>query len=166
MEKYIKIAEKNSAEHCIIISPDDIIFDRRAILKCLWGCENQSEPHRIKCGSRGLDFEEAKATIHEYQKILLIHHHDHVKLSNTARTIEKTAFLDGHYFSCAMHCCHLCRNCKIDVGQPCPMPLKIRPCDQSFGIDVYKTVQNLGLPCAPLQSKTDIPNRYAFVLIA
>ena len=43
--------------------------------------------------------------------------------------------------------------------------LKLRPCDQSFGIDVYKTARNLGLPCEVLQSKDDIQNRYGFVLL-
>ena len=165
MEKYIEIAKKWDAGHALIISPNDIVFDRRAILKCLWGCENHLEPNRIKCGSRGLSFKEAQAIIHEYQRILLIHHHDNVKLSNIARKIEQAAFLDGHYFACAMHCCHLCKTCKIDSGKSCHMQNKIRPCDQSFGVDVYKTVKDLGLPCAPLQSKTQTPNRYAFVLI-
>lgn len=165
MEKYIKMAKDGGAEHALVITPQDIAFDRRAVLKCLWGCEHQSEPHRIKCGPRGLSFEEAKATIFEYQKIILVHHHDNVKLSHIAREIEQKAFLDGFYFASAMHCCHLCKNCRIDEGKPCHMPLKIRPCDQSFGIDVYKTVNDLGLPCTPLQSKEEIPNRYAFILI-
>jgi len=165
MEKYIKIATENGAEHALIISPEDIVFDRRAILKCLWGCEDQSNPNRIKCGSRGLSFEHAQATIHEYKKIILIHHYDNIRLSNLARKIEKTAFLDGHYFACAMHCCHLCKTCKIDSGKACPTPNRIRPCDQSFGVDVYGTVRGLGLPCAPLQSNTETANRYAFVLI-
>lgn len=165
MKKYIEMAQKSDTGHALIISPDDIVFDRRALLKCLWGCEDQFEPNRTKCGSRGLSFEEAQATIHEYQSILLIHHHDSVKLSNIARKIERTAFMDGHYFACAMHCCHLCKDCKIDIGKSCHMPHKIRPCDAGFGIDVYKTVRDKGLPCAPLQSKTETGNRYAFVLI-
>ncbi len=59
-------AKKRDAEHAIVISPADIAFDRRAFLKCLWGCEDQLEPNRIKCGSRGLSFEEAQATIHVF----------------------------------------------------------------------------------------------------
>ena len=165
MEKYIEIARNGGAEEALTISPSDIMFDRRTILKCLWGCEDHFEPNRINCGSRGISFEEAQAIIHEYHRILLIHHHNAIKLSNIARKIEKTAFLDGYYFACAMHGCHLCKTCKIDSGKPCNAPHRIRPCDQSFGVDVYKTVRGLGLPCAPLQSKTDIPNRYAFVLI-
>ncbi len=65
MEKYIGIAKKHKAEQALIISPDDIVFDRRAILKCLWGCEDQSKGDRLKCGSRGLRFEDAQATIHD-----------------------------------------------------------------------------------------------------
>ncbi|THB81784.1 MAG: metal-binding protein [Desulfobacteraceae bacterium] len=165
MDKYIEMAKTHDAVNALVISPGDIVFDRRAILKCLWGCEDQTEPNRIKCGSRGLTFEEAQKTIHEYHHILLIHHHDNVKLSRAARKIEQSAFLDGYYFASAMHCCHLCKDCRIDVGKPCHTPLKIRPCDQSFGIDVYQTARNLGLPCAPLQSRSEVPNRYAFVLI-
>jgi predicted metal-binding protein len=44
-------------------------------------------------------------------------------------------------------------------------PQKVRPCDQALGIDVYKTVRELGLPCQPLQSQDDIQNRYGFVLL-
>ncbi len=136
MEKYIGIAKNKDAQNVLVISPNDIVFDRRAILKCLWGCEDQSEINRIKCGSRGLSFDEAKATINEYRRILLIHHHDCVLLSKIARKIEQTAFVDGFYFTCAMRFCHLCKNCKIDSGKPCHMPHKIRPCDQSFGVVV------------------------------
>ncbi len=53
MEKYIEIAKKKEAETAVVISPEEIVFDRRAILKCRWGCEDQHEPNRIKCGSRG-----------------------------------------------------------------------------------------------------------------
>lgn len=53
----------------------------------------------------------------------------------------------------------------IENGEPCPFPDKVRPCDQMFGIDVYKTARNLGLPCDVLQDKNDIQNRYGFVLI-
>jgi predicted metal-binding protein len=93
MEKYIKVAKKKEAETAVMISPDEIVFDRRAILKCRWGCEDQHEPNRIKCGSRGLTFEAAQATIREYDKILMIHHHDPVKLSRIAREIERAAFI-------------------------------------------------------------------------
>ena len=79
--------------------------------------------------------------------------------------IERAAFLDGYYFSFAIRYCKLCKSCAVDQGKSCPTPEKIRPCDESFGIDVVKTVRNQGLPCDVLQSKEDIQNRYGFVLI-
>jgi predicted metal-binding protein len=59
----------------------------------------------------------------------------------------------------------LCKTCAVDQGESCPTPEMVRPCDQSFGIDVYKTVRNQGLPCDVLQNKEDVQNRYGFVLI-
>ncbi len=44
-------------------------------------------------------------------------------------------------------------------------PEKVRPCDEGFGIDVYSTVRNVGLPCEVLQSNDAVQNRYGFVLI-
>jgi predicted metal-binding protein len=74
-------------------------------------------------------------------------------------------FLDGYYFSFAIRYCKLCKSFAVDHGKPCPTPEKVRSCDQSFGIDVYKTVRNLGLPCEVLHNKKDVQNRYGFVLI-
>ena len=61
--------------------------------------------------------------------------------------------------------CHLCEEYAVKQGNPCPTPEKVRPCDSIFGINVYKTVRNLGLPCEVLKTKDDVQNRYGFVLI-
>jgi predicted metal-binding protein len=53
----------------------------------------------------------------------------------------------------------------LELGNPCPTPEKVRPCDQAFGIDVFKTVRSLGLPCEVLKNKEDQQNRYGFVLL-
>jgi len=103
--------------------------------------------------------------IKAYQIILLVHSHDARELSQAVLEIEKASFLDGHYFSFAVRYCKLCKICSIDQGKPCPTPEKVRPCDQSFGIDVYKTARNQELPCDVLQKEKDVQNRYGFVLI-
>jgi predicted metal-binding protein len=104
--------------------------------------------------------------VHAYRDILLVHGNDARQLSRAILKIERTAFLDGHYFAFGIRTCNLCRECAVQRGGPCPTPEKIRPCDQGFGIDVYKTVRQLGLPCEPLQSPHDPQNRYGFVLIS
>jgi len=163
-DKYIKMAKDFEMINAGIISADDIIFDIRAILKCRWGCEdffNQS----IKCSTRNTSYAERTAMVKAYKNILLVHSNDARALSNAVLDIERAAFLDGYYFSFAIRYCKLCKSCAVDQGNACPTPEKVRPCDESFGIDVVKTVRNQGLPCDVLQSKEDIQNRYGFVLI-
>ena len=79
--------------------------------------------------------------------------------------IERTTFFDGHYFAFGIRYCNLCKNCAVKEGFDCPTPERVRPCDQSFGIDVYQTARDQGFPIQVLQSDDDVQNRYGFVLI-
>ncbi len=164
MEKYIALAKKLKMKNAMMLSPQNICFDIRAILKCRWGCEDYFQ-QSIRCHTRGTTMEERMAMISRYSRILLVHSHDAREVSLAVLEIERTAFLDGFYFAFAVRFCNLCRACAVNRGKPCPTPEKVRPCDQSFGIDIYKTVRNLGLPCDVLQDKNDLQNRYGFVMI-
>jgi predicted metal-binding protein len=163
-EKYVGLAKSLKALHTKMISPQDIFFDIRAILKCRWGCEDFFQ-NSIRCGTRNTTYQERVAMVKSYNNILFVHSHDARELSVAVLEIERTAFLDGYYFAFAIRTCNLCKVCAAQLGNPCPNPEKVRPCDQSFGIDGYKTARNLGLPCEVLQSERDIQNRYGFVLL-
>jgi predicted metal-binding protein len=164
LEKYVELAKSLKAINARLISSQDICFDMRAILKCRWGCEDFFQ-NSIRCSTRDTSYQERVEMVKSYNNILLVHAHNAQDLSATVLEIERTAFLDGYYFACAIRACSLCQVCAAQKGEPCPTPEKVRPCDQSFGIDVYKTARNLGLPCEVLQSKGDIQNRYGFVLL-
>jgi predicted metal-binding protein len=164
MEKYIQLAKELGMMKAMIILPKEIFFDIRAILKCRWGCEDFFQGS-VRCHTRDMTYQERVEMVKRYEHILLVHSHDPKRLSEAVLEIERTAFLDGYYFAFAIRTCNLCNVCAVKEGSPCPTPEKVRPCDQSFGIDVYKTVRNLGLPCEVLQSKEDNQNRYGFVLI-
>ncbi len=164
MEKYIQSAKELGMIDAVIISPKDICFDIRAILKCRWGCEDFFH-QTIRCHTRDTTYQERVEMIKRYNHILLAYSNDARALSQAVLEIERAAFLDGYYFSFAIRFCNLCKSCAVKEEKPCPTPDKVRPCDQSFGIDVYKTVRNLGLPCNVLQNKEDVQNRYGFVLI-
>jgi predicted metal-binding protein len=148
----------------MIIAPKDIFFDSRAILKCRWGCE-YSSAESIKCQTRNTTYQERVEMIKRYDHILLVHSHDASELSSAVLEIERRAFLDGYYFAFAIRTCNLCKVCAVKKGEHCPTPEKVRPCDSIFGIDIYKTARNLGLPCEVLQSKEDTQNRYGLVLL-
>lgn len=165
MEKYIDLAKDLKILSAKIISPDDIYFDVRSILKCKWGCDIFINGKNIKCDDRGTTYKERIDIIKSYQHILLLHSHNARQLSIAALEIERVAFLDGYYFASVVRCCSLCEKCSALIGEACPTPEKIRPCDQLFGIDVYKTARGLGLPINVLQDKNETQNRYGFVLI-
>jgi predicted metal-binding protein len=164
MEKYIHLAKKLNMVNARIISPQEISFDIRAILKCRWGCE-YSLQENVRCHNRDTTYQERVEMVKRYQHILLVHSHDARELSAAVLEIERTAFLDCYYLAFAIRACNLCQICAVKQGDPCPTPKKVRPCDSSFGIDVYKTARNLGLPCEVFQLKDDVQNRYGFVLL-
>jgi predicted metal-binding protein len=164
MEKYRRLAEELGMVNAVLISPQDIFFDIRAILKCRWGCEDFFQ-HSIRCHVRDTTYQERVEMVKRYSQILMVHSYDAREISKAVLEIERTAFLDGYYFSFAVRTCNLCRVCAVQEGKSCPTPDKVRPCDQSFGIDVYQTARNLGLPCEVLQSKNEVQNRYGFVLL-
>ena len=164
LDRYVKMAKSLKMENARIISAEDICLDIRAMLKCQWGCNDYFD-RTIKCSSRDTSFKERTDMIKAYRDVLLLHSHDTRDLSRAVLEIERAAFLDGHYFAFGIRYCRLCKNCAVDYGKACKHPEKVRPCDQSFGIDVYKTARKQGLPCDVLQNKEDVQNRYGFVLI-
>jgi predicted metal-binding protein len=163
-DQYIQMAKDLEMIDAKVITAKDICFDIRAILKCRWGCEDYAK-QTVKCNTRDTLYNERMNMAKSYKHVLLVHSHDASKLSSAVLKIGRAAFLDGHYFACAIRYCRLCKNCAVDQGKTCPTPEKVRPCDSNFGIDVYKTARNQGLPCDVLQTKEDIQNRYGFVFI-
>jgi len=163
-EKYKELAFSKGMDDAMIITPGNIVFDSRVVLKCAWGCDRSSSPN-LRCSSRNTIIQERKDALKRYANILLVHSHDATFLSRTLLELERTAFLDGYYLALAVRACNYCEECRVLKGENCPFPEKVRPCETLFGIDVYKTVRTLGLPCDVLLNKEDIQNRYGFLLI-
>src|SRR4030042_5644571 len=113
--KYIEMAKSLKASDALIISPRDICFDIRAILKCRWGCEDYS-PDNMRCGVRDTTYNERVKMIKSYKHILLVHSHDPRNLSATVLEIERKAFFDGYYFAFAIRFCNLCKTCSVKMG--------------------------------------------------
>lgn len=164
MDKYISLAKELDMLNALLISPEDIHFDIRTMLKCRWGCEDYFK-ESIKCHNRNTTYLERVEMIKKYNHILIVHAHEVRKISIALIELERIAFLDGYYFAFAIRTCNLCQSCSVNKGEQCPRPEKIRPCDQLFGIDVFKTARSLGLPCNVLKNKNDIQNRFGFLLI-
>ncbi len=165
MEKYIDLSKTYKMIHALIISPDQMVFDIRTLLKCHWGCENHDNTS-FKCQKRNTNFDERLQMVKSYKHILMVHSNNGSNVSRALLKIERQAFLDGHHLAFAIRHCSLCKTCSVDNGKPCTQPLKVRPCEAIFGIDVYETAKRHNLPCHPLQHKDDVQNRYGFVCIS
>jgi predicted metal-binding protein len=165
MQTYIELALEMKMLHARLITPEDMVFDIRTLLKCRWGCENHDNKS-FKCRERRTSFEERLQMIKADKNILFIHSHDGGDVSRACLEIERRAFLDGNPLAFAVRYCNLCKKCAVDENLPCVQPEKVRPCEALFGIDVYATAKRHGLPCYPLQHKDEVQNRYGFVCIS
>jgi predicted metal-binding protein len=163
-DKYKELALSKGMVDAMMITPDDIVFDLRVTLKCAWGCDRSSATS-LRCDTRNITLQERIEAFKRYTSILLVHSHDATFLSRTLLELERTAFLDGYYLALAVRACNYCEECRAIKGETCSFPEKVRPCETLFGIDMFKTVRTLGLPCDVLQNKDDIQNRYGFLLI-
>ena len=144
-DKYIQLAKNLNMVDARLITSEDIVFDIRAVMKCRWGCEDYFN-RTIKCSTRGTSVEECRDMIKAYRDIIILHAHNGHDLSKAVLEIERTAFFDGHYFAFGIRYCNLCQKCAVNEGLDCPTPERVRPCDQSFGIDVYQTAVIRGCP--------------------
>ncbi len=164
MQGYIDLAKELGMADAVLLKPDQVSMDPRALLKCRWGCEDFTK-RTLKCSTRETSFAERRDMILSYGNILMVHGHDAHKLSLAVLEIERRAFLDGNHFAFALRYCKICPKCALDQGKDCVHPDKLRPCDQAFGIDVFRTAREAGFPLQVLQHKDDQQNRYGFVLL-
>ena len=163
MKKFIDLALSNGADHAIIITPDDVVFDGRAILKCMFGCNDWGKG--CTCPSRPGSFKpwEYETLLRKYKSVLIVHSRDKKIAQKAAFAVEKEAYLDGNIMAFSMSDCALCSECAGRSGQECRNVKEARPAFQSVGIDVFSTVKKLGLPLKALREPDEEQNWYSAV---
>jgi predicted metal-binding protein len=165
MEKYIKIAKELGAQNVVAVTPDDIVFDDRTILKCMFGCKSWGKG--CTCPSKeGFPKPwELEPLLRKYKTVLIIHAHDKKAAQKAAYEIEREAYLDGDALAFSMSDCALCAECAGKSGEACRDMKRARPAFHSVGIDVFKTVRQLGLPIDVLRGEADVQHWYSAVFV-
>ncbi len=165
LQRYVDMARELGADHAVAFRVEDVVFDSRTILKCMFGCEDWGKGHT--CPSRP-----GVLKPWEYEKILkrysvgVIIHSTSKKISQDASyAVENEAYLSGKHFAFSMSDCAICKQCAGFRGEPCVSPKKARPAFHSVGIDVFKTVHKFDLPLAPLRDPDEQQNWYSAVFI-
>ena len=145
---------------------DDICFDTRTLLKCMYGCNDWGKG--LTCPSRpnNPSLAEYKEMLCRYQWGVIIGGHNKHITQKVSYELERKAFVDGYYFAFSMSDCGLCKECAGHTGGECRNVRKARPAFHSVGIDVFKTVRQLGLPINTLfDPETEEQNWYAAVWV-
>ena len=166
IEKYINLALKIGAEHVVAVEPDDIVFDGRTILKCMFGCGDWGKG--LTCPSKpgALKPWEMEPLLRKYKTVLIIHSQDKKIAQEAAFSVEKEAFFDGDVMSFSMSDCSICDDydgCAGRIGGECRDIMRARPSFHSVGVDVFATVGKLKLPLKPLRDYNEQQNWYAAV---
>lgn len=153
------------ATDAVAFAIDDIVFDSRTILKCMFGCKDWGLGPTCPSRPGSLMPWEYEPVLRRYEWGVIIHAHEKRVAHDVSFEIEREAYLDGHHFAFSLSDCAACAECAGLTGSGCVNPRKARPAFHSVGIDVFSTVHAFGLPLSPLRDEGDEQNWYSAVFI-
>jgi len=163
MKKYIELALSCGAQNAVLVTPDDIVFDGRTLLKCMFGCPDWGSGPTCPSKDGFLKPWEFERLLRIYKSVLIIHSEDKSTAQKAAYEVEREAYFDGDVLAFSMSDCALCENCAGKSGGACQNVKMARPAFHSVGIDVFATVKKLGLPLEPLRNPGEKQNWYSAV---
>ncbi|HEX2946541.1 MAG TPA: DUF2284 domain-containing protein [Clostridia bacterium] len=164
-EKYVRKALEMGADDAVEFKIEDIEFDPRTLLKCMYGCGDWGKGNTCPSRPGSLSPWEYEKLFKKYRWGIIIHSKDKKISQDVSFAIESEAFTDGYYFAFSLSDCALCKECAGFKGCGCVNPRKARPAFHSVGIDVFKTVRKFDLPLNTLKEATDEQNWYSAVFI-
>lgn len=164
-EKYVDLALKLGAAHSVEFKTEDIVFDARSLLKCMFGCTSWGIEHTCPSRPGALKPWEYETLFKKYKGGIIVHSTDKKISHDVSFEIERQAFLNGYHLAVSLSDCACCTQCSGYKGAACVNPHKARPAFHSVGIDVFKTVRKFNLPIKTLQDKNEQANWYSAVFI-
>lgn len=152
-EKYIQTALEMGAADAVLFEADDICWDSRTLLKCMYGCTDWGKNHTCPSRPGSPTMAEYKEMFSRYKWGIIIHAHDKHLSQKISLKLESLTFHDGYYFAMSLSDCGLCEECAAVKCEDCRHVREARPAFHSVGIDVYKTVAQFGLPLFTLPDR-------------
>ena len=164
-QQLVNKALEMGAENSKMFELKDIVFDERVILKCMFGCSDYGKSHTCPYQRSPLTMQEYERVFSKYKWGVIIGCGDKKVSQKISYAIEKQCFLDGHYFAFSLSDCGLCSKCAKADDKECRFPKEARPAFHSVGIDVFKTVRQLGMQLEVLIKECDKQNWYSAVFV-
>lgn len=164
-QRYMKTALDLGAADAVPFTPDQIVFEPRTILKCMFGCSDWGRGPTCPSAPGSLMPWEYEPLLRRYSWGLIVHSPEKKVAQDASFEIERQAFVDGYYLALSMSDCACCSECVGLKGSACANPKKARPAFHSVGIDVFATVHRLGLPLETLASEDEPQDWYSAVWV-
>lgn len=164
-EQVVKRAVELGADHAVAFKIEEIVFDSRTILKCMFGCGDWGIGHTCPSRPGSLMPWEYRKVFEQYTWGVIIHSTNKKVSQDVSFEIEREAYLAGCYFAFSLSDCAVCSECAGYRGERCVNPKKARPAFHSVGIDVFKTAHNFGLPLKTLRTENEQQNWYSAVFV-
>ena len=162
---FISRALELGAANAVSFEIDQVVFDPRTLLKCMFGCSDWGKGHTCPSRAGFLKPGEFKEVLEKYKWGVIIHADNKKVTQEVSYKLEKEAFGDGYYFAFSMSDCAVCKECAGWRGKECVNPSKARPAFHSVGIDVFATVRQFGLPIETLTNPDQEQNWYSAVFV-
>jgi predicted metal-binding protein len=156
------------------INPKEIVVAHWVRVKCTFGCADYGLG---TCPPNTPSVHDCDSFFKEYETGMIIRLNKFAdknaypsewsrEMTNKLLSIEREIFLLGYQkvFLLNQTCCTLCKECtgnRLD----CKDKTKSRPSPESFAVDVYKTVRNVGLDINVISENPSEINRIAILLV-
>lgn len=163
--KYQDMAMEMGARNAVKFNIEDIAFDPRVALKCIFGCGDFGKNHTCPYQKSPLTMKEYKEILGHYSWGIIIGCGDKQTSQKISFEVERACFLDGYYFAFSLSDCGLCKTCSKIAGEACRVPAKARPAFHAVGIDVFKTVGKFDLPLYVAKDYGAETNWYSAVFV-
>jgi predicted metal-binding protein len=164
-ERYIRKALEMGADDAVVFKIEDIEFDPRTLLKCMFGCGDWGKGPTCPSRPGNVSLDEYEKMLRQYSWGIIVHAHDKKTTQSISFALESQAFAKGYYFAFSMSDCALCKECVGLKGLPCANVKQARPAFHSVGIDVFATVRKFNLPIYTLTDEAQEQNWYAAVFV-
>jgi len=163
--RYLDMALEMGAKNAVKFNIEDIVFDPRVALKCIFGCGDYGRNHTCPYQKSPLSMKEYKEIFSHYSWGIIIGCPNKTLSQKISFEIERACFLDGYHFAFSLSDCELCKTCSKVSGEDCRVPMKARPAFHAIGIDVFKTVKKFDLPLFVAQDFESETNWYSAVFV-
>ncbi len=164
-QRTLQRALRAGAEQAVLFDVNNIIFDPRTLLKCMFGCQDFGFKHTCPSNPKRLRPPDYEPLLKTYQWGVIIATLANTECQRIALDLEYWALRNGYHFAFSLSDCTLCDICAGFSSAPCRHPQRARPPLHSVGIDVFKTIERLGLPHQSMPFEDQTPIWYGAVFV-